>query len=188
MYLQVIEDKIYSIRGQQVMLDFELAGMYEVTTRRLKEQVRRNIERFPEDFMFPLTKEEWKEVVAFCDNLPKGVKFSPTVPFAFTEQGVAMLSSVLTSPKAIDTNIKIMRAFVAARRFVAQYKPASTVEERVKALEQANEELLKDINDLSEDTRNSFDELFNAFAKLTNKINIGKTNIEPRRRIGFIQD
>ena len=193
MDLQIIENKICEIRGQQVMLDFELAGMYGIETRVLKQSVKRNIERFPEDFMFPLTKEEWKEVITFCDNLPKGIKFSPTTPFAFTELGAAMLSSVLKSEKAIETNIKIMRAFVAVRRYLAQMQEAqivptkSTIEERVKALEQANEELLKDINDLSEDTQKSFDDLFNAFSKLTNKINISKTNIEPRKRIGFIQ-
>jgi len=200
--LAVIENKICEIRGQQVMLDFELAGMYDVETKVLNQSVKRNIERFPEDFMFQLTREEWRKLKSYLyvnqkdtnnrsqfvtGSIPKNrnVKY---LPYAFTEHGVAMLSSVLKSEKAIDINIKIMRAFVAVRRFVAQYKPTSTIEERVKALEKANEELLKDINDLSEDTQKSFDELFSAFAKLTNKINISKTNIEPRKRIGFIQD
>lgn len=88
-----IENKILVIRGQQVMLDRDLAELYGVETKRLNEQVKRNIERFPEDFMFSLSKSEKDEVVANCDHL-RALKFSPTLPFAFTEQGVAMLSSV----------------------------------------------------------------------------------------------
>ena len=170
MDLQIIENKIREIRGQQVMLDFELAEVYEIETKRLKEAVRRNIERFPEDFMFELTKEEW--VILRSQIATSSWGGSRYQPFAFTEQGAAMLSSVLNSKKAIDTSIKIMRAFVAVRRYLAQVQeqtqivPANSIEERIKALEQANEELLKDMNDLSEDTQNSFDELFTAFAKL----------------------
>ncbi len=94
MELQVIQNKIYEIRGERVMLDFDLAEMYGVQTKRLKEQVRRNIERFPDDFMFELTKNEWKEVVANCDHK---LKYSHIAPIAFTQEGVAMLSSVLRS-------------------------------------------------------------------------------------------
>ena len=112
-----IENKILVIRGQQVMLDRDLAELYGVETKRLNEQVKRNIERFPEDFMFSLSKSEKDEVVANCDHL-RALKFSPTLPFAFTEQGVAMLSSVLKSQKAVEVNITIMRAFVAMRHFL----------------------------------------------------------------------
>ena len=186
MEIQIIENKIYEIRGQQVMLDFDLAEMYEISTGRLKEQVKRNIERFPDDFMFQLTKGEWKELIAKCDKLPNNLKHSPSTPFAFTEHGVAMLSSVLKSGRAIEMNIRIIRAFVAVRKYILQAKPTNNIEERIKALEQANEELLKDMNDLSEDTQKSFDELFNAFAKLANKINVSKTSA-PRNPIGFKQ-
>ena len=112
-----IENKILMIRGQQVMLDRDLAELYGVETKRLNEQVKRNIERFPEDFMFSLNKTEKDEVVANCDHL-QILKFSPTLPLAFTEQGVAMLSSVLKSQKAVEVNIQIMRAFVSMRHFL----------------------------------------------------------------------
>ena len=112
-----IENKILVIRGQQVMLDRDLAELYGVETRVLNQAVKRNIERFPEDFMFSLTKIEKDEVVTICDHL-QALKFSPSLPFAFTEQGVAMLSSVLKSQKAVEVNIKVMRAFVAMRHFL----------------------------------------------------------------------
>ncbi|MBQ3618727.1 MAG: ORF6N domain-containing protein [Bacteroidales bacterium] len=112
-----IENKILVIRGQQVMLDRDLAELYGVETKRLNEQVKRNIERFPEDFMFSLNKTEKDEVVAICDHL-QALKFSPSLPFVFTEQGVAMLSSVLKSQKAVEVNIQIMRAFVSMRHFL----------------------------------------------------------------------
>lgn len=99
MQLQVIQNKIYQVRGERVMLDFDLADMYGVETRTLKQAVRRNMDRFPEDFMFQLSKPEWQQLITNCDNLPENIKFSPATPFAFTEQGVAMLSSVLNSKK-----------------------------------------------------------------------------------------
>ena len=107
------------------MLDFDLAELYQVETRVLKQAVRRNIERFPKDFMFQLNKREWKVLITICDNLPKNLKFSPSMPFAFTEQGVAMLSSVLRSKKAIKINISIMRAFVVIREFALSHKELS---------------------------------------------------------------
>ena len=90
--LLTIQSKIFHINGQRVILDFDLANLYEVETRALKQAVRRNLKRFPEDFMFQLSKEAWKELITICDKLPEGVKFSLATPFAFTEQGVAMLS------------------------------------------------------------------------------------------------
>jgi hypothetical protein len=113
-----IKSKILAIRGQQVILDRDLAELYEVKTGRLNEQVKRNIERFPGDFMFQLTEKERDELIANCDNLSV-LKFGPKLPYVFTEQGVANLSGVLSSKKAVEVNIHIMRAFVAMRRFIA---------------------------------------------------------------------
>ena len=112
-----IQDMIYEIRGQKVMLDSDLAKLYGVPTHRLNETVKRNIKRFPSDFMFQFTKDEFTEVIANCDHLLKQ-KFRAIMPFAFTEQGVAMLASVINSQKAIDVNIEIMRTFVQLRRYV----------------------------------------------------------------------
>jgi hypothetical protein len=119
MEISVLQSKIYQIRGFKVMLDFDLASLYDVETRSLKQSVRRNIYRFPKDFMFQLSKFEWKQLITNCDNLPQSVKFSPQSPFAFTEQGVAMLSSVLKSMKSIEMNIAIMRAFVEMRNMLS---------------------------------------------------------------------
>jgi len=99
------------------MLDSDLALLYEVEAKRLNEAVKRNIKRFPNDFMFRLTKNEFAELVANCDHL-QGLKFRSTLPYVFTEQGVAMLAAVLNSQKAIDVNIQIMRAFVKLRHYV----------------------------------------------------------------------
>jgi len=112
---ELVVNKIFQIRGQKVMLDFDLAILYQVETRILKQSVRRNILRFPEDFMFQLTKKEWHEVITICDNLPRNAKFGSSTPFAFTEQGVAMLSSILNSDRAIYVNIQIIRIFTKMR-------------------------------------------------------------------------
>ena len=112
-----IEHKILNIRGEQVMIDRDLAELYGIETKRLNEAVKRNIERFPADFMFSLNEMEKNELVANCDRL-KGLKFSTVTPNAFTEQGVAMLSSVLKSKTAVEINIQIMRTFIAMRRFL----------------------------------------------------------------------
>jgi len=123
MELQIIQNKIYEIRGQRVMLDFDLADMYETETKRLKEAVRRNIERFPTDFMFELTNEEYNSLrtqFATLKNLGRG-EHRKYLPFAFTEQGVAMLASVLKSGRAIQVNIQIVRAFVILRQYALGY-------------------------------------------------------------------
>ena len=109
MELEIIKNSIHEIRGQKVILDFDLAKMYQVETKRLKESVRRNIRRFPEDFMFELSTEEWVILrTQFATSSWGGQRYNP---YAFTEQGIAMLSSVLNSEIAIDINIAIMRAF-----------------------------------------------------------------------------
>ena len=115
--LTQIQKRIYVIREKRVMLDSDLALLYEVEAKRLNEAVKRNIRRFPADFMFRLSKSEFAEVVANCDHL-QNIKFRPTLPYVFTEQGVAMLAAVLNSQKAIDVNIQIMRAFINLRNYV----------------------------------------------------------------------
>jgi len=117
--LAQIKKMIYDIRGQKVMLDSDLAALYEVETFYLNKAVKRNIERFPDDFMFQLTKEEW-ENLTFQIGISKSKQHGGRrfMPYAFTEQGVAMLASVLNSPKAIGVNISIMRAFVKLRHYV----------------------------------------------------------------------
>lgn len=118
--VEKIENRIFQIRGKRVMLDRDLAELYCVSTKVLNQAVKRNLKRFPEDFMFKLTAVEKREVVTNCDHL-KVLKFSPQLPYAFTEQGVAMLSSVLGSERAIMVNIQIMRAFINLRRIGLTY-------------------------------------------------------------------
>ena len=115
-----IGGRIITLRGEQVMLDRDLAALYGVTTKRLNEQVRRNAERFPRDFMFQLNLGEKEQLVAKCDWL-ESMKHSPTNPYAFTEQGIYMLASVLKSPKAIEVNIAIIRTFKRLREFTHHY-------------------------------------------------------------------
>ncbi len=124
------------------MLDFDLAEMYEVENRALKQAVKRNTDRFPNDFMFQLTKKEWQELITNCDNLPEGVKYSPATPFAFTEQGVSMLSSILKSKKAIQVNIAIMRAFVFIRQYALSHKDLT---DKLKKLERKYNKQFRDV-------------------------------------------
>ena len=142
MQLQKIEAKIHEIRGQKVMPDYDLAELYEVENRALKQAVKRNLDRFPIDFMFQLAKAEWHEVITNCDNLPERVKFSPATPFAFTEQGVAMLSSVLKSKKALQVNIAIMRAFVFIRQYALSHRDLT---EKLKEIETKYNKQFKDV-------------------------------------------
>ena len=116
----LIESKIFVIRGKQVMIDRDLADLYGVETKAINQAVKRNIERFPEDFRFQLTKEEMNELVTNCDRF-KILKHSSALPYVFTEQGVAMLSAVLHSETAIQVSIKIMNAFVQLRHYVSEH-------------------------------------------------------------------
>jgi ORF6N domain len=116
-----IERTIIVLRGQKVMLDADLAMLYGVTTRRLKEQVRRNPDRFPPDFMFELTPEEKAEVVANCDHLTK-LKYSPYLPYAFSEHGAIMLANVLNSHKAVQVSVQIVRTFIRLRELLVTHK------------------------------------------------------------------
>ena len=188
MELQVIQSKIYEIRGSKVMLDFDLAKLYSTETSLLKRAVRRNMERFPEDFMFQLTKEEANNLYSsgvFQTGIPQ-YNFSAYAPFAFTEQGVAMLSSVLRSSIAVKVNINIMRAFVSVRQFVLtnesntkeieylKHRMEELEHQGVKAfamIERLGQETLETINDLSEDNRKEFDNVYLALSQLADKRN-----------------
>jgi len=119
-----IERAILIIRGQKVMLDADLAALYGVTTKRLNEQVKRNRNRFPTDFIFQLSSKEKDEVVANCDHL-KRLKFSPSLPYAFTEHGAIMLASVLNSRRAIDVSVHVVRTFVRLREMLSAHKEVS---------------------------------------------------------------
>jgi hypothetical protein len=185
MELSIIQSKIYEIRGIKVMLDFDLAEMYQVETRVLNQAIKRNIKRFPEDFMFQLSKEEW-------NNLKSQIVISSwggtrKLPFAFAEGGVAMLSGLLNSDKAIDANINIMRAFIAMRNYILHQASISdeikAIKERIKALEQADNDNLTAINDLSEDTQHSLDDIYIALSELASK---QKAIDKPRPKVGYI--
>ncbi len=116
-----VENLIVLLRGKKVIIDSDLAELYGVTTKRLNEQVKRNKKRFPSDFMFQLTKKEKEEVVANCDHLDK-LKFSPNIPYAFTEHGAVMAASVLNSERAVAVSIYVVRAFTKLREMLAPYK------------------------------------------------------------------
>jgi hypothetical protein len=118
---EVVLNKILLIREVKVMMDVDLAELYGVPTKRLNEQVKRNIKRFPKDFMFQLTKSEKNKVVAKCDHLNK-MKFSPNLPYAFTEHGAVMLASVLNSERAIEVNVQIVRLFIKVREMLLTHK------------------------------------------------------------------
>jgi hypothetical protein len=166
MELQVIQNRIYEVRGLKVMLDFDLAELYETETKYLKRSVRANIRRFPPDFMFELTKEEWE--LLRCNfstsNQRGGTRY---LPFAFTEQGVSMLSSVLNSDKAIDVNIAIMRAFVFVRHYALSHKDLT---EKIKEIENKY------------DTK--FDDVYEAINYLLQK-DQQQTKQNTRKQIGF---
>jgi phage regulator Rha-like protein len=174
MELTIIQQKIFTIRGLKVMLDFELAQLYEVETRVLKQSIRRNNYRFPDDFMFELTKIEWAEVITNCDNLPENIKYSPKPPFAFTEQGVAMLSSVLKSKKAVEINIAIMRAFVEIRNMLS-YK--NELSQQLKELKQELETRLGEQD-------SQIIEIYDVLDQLMEQKTIETTQQE-RKKIGF---
>ena len=189
MELQTIQQKIYEIRGKQVMLDFDLALLYGVETKVLKQGVKRNIRRFPVDFMFELTQEEFNSLRSqfVTSNKRGGIRY---MPFAFTEQGVAMLSSILKSETAIEINISIIRAFVAVRQYLSmasnQIKEIEELKQRMKALEEGTEDTIAAINDLSEDTRKELDDIYLALSQLAEKQKqITKKN--ERKPIGFVQ-
>jgi len=159
-----IESRILLIRGHKVMLDLDLAELYQVGTKRLNEQVKRNKGRFPADFMFQLTAKEKAEVVANCDHL-KRLKFSPTLPYAFTEHGTIMVASVLNSPRAIEVSIYVVRAFIKLREMLGTHKKlALKLGELEKRIEANDEEITA---------------LFEAIRQLV------EPTTKPQKRIGF---
>ena len=168
MDLQIIQNNIFEVRGCRVMLDYHLAELYQVETRALKQAVKRNIERFPGDFMFVLTQEEANLLLSIGVSqnvIPPAYNFGVAMPMAFTEQGVAMLSSVLRSKVAIEVNISIIRAFVLMRQMAIGY-----------------EELLKRIEELEVSTDAQFNELYQALTQLLSQSKQQKE----RRPVGFV--
>jgi hypothetical protein len=143
-HLKGIESKIYLIRGEKVMLDEDLAILYGVPTMRLNEQVKRNIRRFPTDFMFQLTDQEYAILISQIAISKKGRGGRRKAPFAFTEQGIAMLSAVLHSDRAIDANIEIMRAFVRIRHILSSHRE---LERKIHALENKYDQSFKMVFD-----------------------------------------
>lgn len=158
---QEIVNQIYLIRGEKVMLDFDLALLYQVETKQLKRAVKRNIGRFPEDFMFELTAKEYESLRYQIGTLKQG-QHSKYLPYAFTEQGVAMLSGVLKSVRAVDVNIAIMRTFVQLRKLI-----------------DTNKDLAKKIDNLEKKYDEQFQVVFDAIRQLIHQEN------KPRKRIGF---
>jgi phage regulator Rha-like protein len=141
--LQVIQTKIYEIRGQKVMLDYDIAELYEVETKRLNEAVKRNTERFPERFMFRLTTKEWENMRSqFATASNQSKRNTAVTPFAFTEHGVTMLASVLKSDKAIKMNIAIVEAFIALKEFALNYKE---IGDKLKEMESTYNKQFKDV-------------------------------------------
>lgn len=168
MDLQIIQNNIFEVRGCRVMLDYHLAELYQVETRALKQAVKRNIERFPGDFMFALTQEEANLLLSIGVSqnvIPPAYNFGVAMPMAFTEQGVAMLSSVLRSKVAIEVNISIMRAFVLMRQMAIGY-----------------EELSRRIEELEVSTDAQFNELYQALTQLLSQSKQQKE----RRPVGFV--
>lgn len=168
MDLQIIQNNIFEVRGCRVMLDYHLAELYQVETRALKQAVKRNIERFPGDFMFVLTQEGANLLLSIGVSqnvIPPAYNFGVAMPMAFTEQGVAMLSSVLRSKVAIEVNISIMRAFVLMRQMAIGY-----------------EELSRRIEELEVSTDAQFNELYQALTQLLSQSKQQKE----RRPVGFV--
>lgn len=186
MELSVIQHKIFEIRGRWVILDRDLAQLYGVTTSALNQAVKRNIKRFPPDFMFQLTDEEtenWKSQIVITKSIAMGLRRNPN---AFTEQGVAMLSGLLNSDIAINANIIIMRAFVAMRNYITTSTQVTAelaeIRAKLQLLERNDEDNLEAINDLSEDMRSEIDNLYQAIAELSLK---SVETEKPRAKIGF---
>jgi len=163
MELQIIQNKIYELRGQRVMLDFDLAELYQTETKRLKEAVRRNIDRFPGDFMFELDKKEWN--ILRTQNASSSWGGARYQPFAFTEQGVAMLASVLNSPKAIQINIQIVRAFIVLRQYALGYA-----------------ELNKKLEMFMLETNIQFNDIYQVLTELASKKQLEE---KPRNPVGY---
>ena len=167
MQLQVIQKKIHEIRGQKVMLDFDLAELYGVQTGKLNEKVKRNIKRFPEDFMFQLTKEEWNSMLSQFATASQNKRNLNLFPYAFTEQGVSMLSGILNSDTAIEMNINIMRAFVFMKQYALSHK-----------------DLTDKLKELEDKYNQKFSDVYEAINYLLNKDKI-EIEHKQRKQIGY---
>lgn len=182
--LQIIQSKIYDIRGHKVMLDFDLAEMYGTETKYLKRAVKNNIKRFPSDFMFEITKDEFESLrCSFSTSKRGGTRY---MPFAFTEHGVAQLSSVLNSDIAIEMNIQIIRAFIAVRHLVLN-PPIDRVEQletQMKELKEYMEDVFADYNDINDDTRMQLELINQTLAELQTQ---KKLQNKPRNPVGFVK-
>lgn len=180
----IIKSKIYLIRGEQVMLDSDLAELYGVLTKRLNEQVRRNQDRFPEDFMFQLTIEEYSDLRS--QNATSSWGGRRNLPLVFTSMGISMLSSVLTSEVAIQANIRIMRAFVAMRKQLselsAQQMQIERLEMKVDRLNDYVENILYDQNEINEETAMQIELINESIAQLNARQNADNK----RPKIGFV--
>ena len=173
------------------MLDFDLAELYQVETKALKQTVRRNSERFPEDFMFEISESEYNSLIIslrsqiVTSNQRGGRRY---MPFAFTEHGVIMLASLLRSELAVQTSIRITRAFIAMRNYIMSTKlieaELSELREKLTRLERDNEDNLEAMNDLSEDMRQEIDNIYKAIAALSIKAS-SPDRCAPRQKIGF---
>jgi len=182
--LQVIQNKIYEIRGTKVMLDFDLAEIYQVETRVLNQAVKRNITRFPEDFMFQLTNTELDIMSSQNVMTLKAKRPKSALPFAFTEHGVIMLASVLRSEIAIQTSILITRAFVAKLVSTPPTDKITEIQQEIKELKEYIEEAFTDYNDINEDTRMQLELINQTIAELQSK---KAFNDKLRPRIGFVK-
>ncbi|MES3024339.1 MAG: ORF6N domain-containing protein [Pseudomonadota bacterium] len=172
-----IESRILLVRGLKVMIDADLAQLYGVSTKRLNEQVKRNAERFPSDFMFTLTQMEKAEVVANCDYLAK-LKFSKTLPFAFTEHGAIQAANVLASPQAIETGVYVVRAFVRLREMIVSNKELAR---RLTDLENKTELMSLKHDTFEHDTRVHLKQIFEAIREL-----MAPAESVQKRPIGFV--
>ena len=184
--LELIQSKIYEIRGQRVMLDFDLAELYQVETRVLNQAVKRNINRFPKDFMFQVTAEEWVVISSQFVMTSRNKRPKSALPLAFTEHGVVMLSSVLRSDIAVQTSVLITRAFVAMRQMIANSPVimSAQLQKEMKKLKEYIEDVFADQNDINEDTRMQIELINQVLAELqVHK----KLSDKPRRPIGFIR-
>ena len=182
MELEIIQNRIFEIRSCKVMLDFHLAEMYQVETRVLNQAVKRNIKRFPEDFMFQLTGKEFSNLMSQIVTSSWGG--TRKLPYVFTEQGVAMLSGLLNSDVAIVANIRIMRAFVAVRQLILN-PPVNEIKElqhKFKKFQEYIEDVFADYNDINEDTRLQLELINETLAELQVK---NKELCKPRNPIGY---
>ena len=168
LFQELIQSKIYEIRGQRVMLDFDLAELYQVETRVLNQAVKRNIDRFPEDFMFQVTAEEWVVISSQFVMTSRNKRPKSALPLAFTEHGVVMLSSVLRSDIAVQTSVLITRAFVAMRQMIANSPVIMSAQHQkeMKELKEYIEDVFADQNDINEDTRMQIELINQVLAEL----------------------